>query len=536
MNTFYQKIIRLLIISFIAGIVTLSPNRILAQDIPLIVTGPINQINNRANDISFIFTSNGQSPAANLSWGSNPPDSWKLNLDLSKSINLRPEYGVQLFSGVSTNVYTPGPFVRLNNSIAVIIPGGFTYTVQKGGLYQLGLYVFSVYDGAATQDVTFRYKQSDSNGGAGGGSGGGGSGGGGSGGGGANLLPAEIAPAIGALGLLPIPAIVSGLLPRNVDANPGTAQRYLDDLMQTVLHRDTSSVDSSANHKSTSDVWVRGFGGSIQQTGGKIYQNNWQGSEGGVVVGGNLNIGQYGAVGIFGSYGWMGVQQNGNGGGGWMPSVAGGGLYSRWDTPTFFAGMVVSGNSFTGQQTRGITYPGLSLTASGNRSASSLTTAFEAGYKIHAPYGLSVVPSFLADWSVIQENSFSEQGATINYGGSAFNFSNLDYGNRVTQWLNNDLGVTISRPVPLGKNLFTPSIRMGWNADWQLGRSTQPIYYSFSHTTIQVPGSWQDMQQMGLSTELNYSIGKRVSLYVRGQALVIGEASYYASAGINYHF
>lgn len=47
---------------------------------------------------------------------------------------------------------------------------------------------------------------------------------------------------------------------------------------------------------------------------------------------------------------------------------------------------------------RGINYPGINLTALGDRAATSLTTAIQAGWRFHAGAGFLITPSFLADW------------------------------------------------------------------------------------------------------------------------------------------
>lgn len=266
--------------------------------------------------------------------------------------------------------------------------------------------------------------------------------------------------------------------------------------------------------------WARGFGFGLsnidkpQSSGYYISRADARG--GGGVLGVEASVSPNTQVGVYGSVSGLSVIQSGFGGGGWNPTGWGGGLYGRWSTESFFLGGLLGYTGFSGTQTRNILLPGTALTASGEKTANAFTAALTGGGRINLGPDTLLTPSLIYSWSSINENGFNESGASLRVGGQTFNGANLRYGSSNSSWSNLDLGVTLSQTIRSKTTLILPSLRLGWFGNWRNSGGGQPIGYTFTNNTFNVPGGWLDRNGLRAALGLDVVTAGNATIYLKG--------------------
>ncbi|WP_186590150.1 autotransporter outer membrane beta-barrel domain-containing protein [Synechococcus sp. MVIR-18-1] len=290
--------------------------------------------------------------------------------------------------------------------------------------------------------------------------------------------------------------------------------------------------------------WFRGFGGSSGDYNGEtgtVY-NPYGISGGGGVVGADVSLSESFQLGAYANYGDISLWQTNSGdtfgGGGWNADGWGGGITADYWTNNFYVQGLLGATGFSGEQRRTINEYGAMYTAGtakGEKSSSSMVGALRIG----APFQSGSTyfePQFTATWSGNNENRFSESADDDRLG--------LTYKGRNTNYLQTALGMKFAWPMKTGDTgLLTPSVKLAWLGDWNMGNEDQTIGFGFSDKTYSV-GSNQENQNGGLiEAGLDYSVAKiestTVKAYLRGGAEVWGGnrgTNWRASGGMTFQF
>jgi hypothetical protein len=289
--------------------------------------------------------------------------------------------------------------------------------------------------------------------------------------------------------------------------------------------------------------WFRGFGGQSADSNGEsdtIY-NPYGISAGGGIVGADVSLSESFQLGAYASYGDINLWQSSGVeglGGGWNADGWGGGVTADYWTNNFYVQGLLGASGFSGEQKRSIKGYGVLFddeTASGEKSASTMVGALRIG----APFQSGSTyfePQFTATWSGNSENRFSESADDERLG--------LTYKSRNTNYLQTALGMKFAWPMKTGETgLLTPSVKLAWLGDWNMGNEDQKIGFDFSDKTYSV-GSNQENQNGGLiEAGLDYSVAKiestTVKAYLRGGAEVWGGnrgTNWRASGGMTFQF
>ena len=290
--------------------------------------------------------------------------------------------------------------------------------------------------------------------------------------------------------------------------------------------------------------WFRGFGGSSGDYNGEtgtVY-NPYGISGGGGVVGADVSLSESFQLGAYANYGDISLWQTNSGetfgGGGWNADGWGGGITADYWTNNFYVQGLLGATGFSGEQRRTINEYGATYTAGtakGEKSSSSMVGALRIG----APFQSGSTyfePQFTATWSGNNENRFSESADDDRLG--------LTYKGRNTNYLQTALGMKFAWPMKTGETgLLTPSVKLAWLGDWNMGNEDQTIGFGFTDKTYSV-GSNQENQNGGLiEAGLDYSVAKiestTVKAYLRGGAEVWGGnrgTNWRASGGMTFQF
>ncbi|WP_413297612.1 autotransporter domain-containing protein [Synechococcus sp. MIT S9452] len=384
--------------------------------------------------------------------------------------------------------------------------------------------------------------------------------------------------------------LISGLLPRNVDAAGTVLSSYNDRMADTLFERlplrqfepvevveeeivieevetkepvrglwkttgegevievngqtyeENPSLTAQYADRENMRAWVRGFGGDVAaaQTTKYLYKD-YNATNAGGVVGVDYAVFNDFQVGLYANYGDLAINTDANkyaGSGSWNPTGWGGGITADYWTDSYYVQGLFGASAFSGDQDRSIVAIGGDLgggnTLSGNKNITSYVGALRAG----APMQLGsfyLEPQAQATWSGNQEEAFNEGGNT--------NFK-LKYKSRETNFLQTELGFKLAYPIAMGQTQqLIPSIRVAWLGDWNMNNQGQKIGYRFSNKTVDLESNQKDQNGALLEGGLDYTVANigatSFKVYGRGGAEVWDterETNWRASGGITVQF
>ena len=384
--------------------------------------------------------------------------------------------------------------------------------------------------------------------------------------------------------------LISGLMPRNVDAAGTVLSSYNDRMADTLFERlplrqfdpvevveeeivieevetkepvrglwkttaegevievngttyeEDPSLTAQYADRDNMRAWVRGFGGDVAaaQTTRYVYKS-YNATNAGGVVGVDYAAFDDFQIGVYANYGDLAINTDSNklaGSGSWNPTGWGGGITADYWTDSYYVQGLFGASAFSGDQDRSIVAIGGDLgggnTLSGNKNVTSYIGALRAGAPMQVG-SFYLEPQAQATWSGNQEDSFSEGGNT--------NFK-LKYKSRETNFLQTELGIKVAYPIALGQTQqLVPSIRVAWLGDWNMDNEGQKIGYRFSNKTIDLESDQQDQNGALLEGGLDYTVANigatSFKVYGRGGAEVWDTergTNWRASGGITVQF
>tara|TARA_Y100001933_G_scaffold15436_1_gene13350 strand:- start:116 stop:2239 length:2124 start_codon:yes stop_codon:yes gene_type:complete len=289
--------------------------------------------------------------------------------------------------------------------------------------------------------------------------------------------------------------------------------------------------------------WFRGFGSNSADSNGESSTvfNPYSISSGGGVVGVDVSLSETFQLGAYANYGNTNLwQRSGVKGmsGSWESDGWGGGVTADYWSENFYVQGLIGGTGFSGQQKRSIKGYGAFFddqTASGEKSATSVVGALRLG----APFQSGSTyfePQFTATWTGNNENRFSESTSDDQLA--------LTYKSRTTNYLQTALGMKVAWPMKTGTTgLLTPSVKVAWLGDWDMGNEDQKIGFDFTNKGYSVSSNQENVNGALIEAGLDYSVAKvegtTVKAYLRGGAEVWGGergTQWRASGGVTFQF
>ena len=145
-------------------------------------------------------------------------------------------------------------------------------------------------------------------------------------------------------------------------------------------------------------------------------------------------------------------------------------------------------------------------------------------------------PQLTATWTGNNENRFSESTSDDQLA--------LTYKSRTTNYLQTALGMKVAWPMKTGPTgLLTPSVKVAWLGDWDMGNEDQKIGFDFTNKGYAVSSNQEDVNGALIEAGLDYSVAKvegtTVKAYLRGGAEVWGGergTQWRASGGVTFQF
>ena len=331
-----------------------------------------------------------------------------------------------------------------------------------------------------------------------------------------------------------------------VIADAHTAAEHQDETIITIngiTYEENKSLTTEYADRDGVRGWFRGFGGRSGDYNGEsdTLFNRYSISGGGGVLGADVSISESFQLGAYANYGNISLTQR-NGieglGGGWNADGWGGGITADYSTNNFYVQGLLGATGFSGQQRRNIKEYGSlfdAQTAKGEKSATSMLGALRIGAPMQSG-NTYIEPQFTASWTGNNENSFSESTDNSALG--------LSYKQRNTNYLQTALGVKFAWPIDTGTTgLMTPSIRVGWLADWNMGNESQTIGLDFTDKTYSISSNQENQNGALIEAGLDYSVAQvqstTVKAYLRGGAEVWGGnrgTNWRASGGMTFQF
>ena len=359
--------------------------------------------------------------------------------------------------------------------------------------------------------------------------------------------------------------VISGLMPRNIDAAGNSLSHYNDLLADTIFRRqplrkfqedvtvveaaevdavETSSgaveIDESvvaaastelvenpnlASQYLTDDkwsAWVRGLGGEYKGDGeGTYVYRDYSATYGGVLLGVDYEVASDVRIGAYANNGYITMTQSAGditGSGSWDPTGWGGGITASYTKQNFYVQGLFGASGFSGTQKRSVVDVGatvngstvLAQTIEGDKDV----TSFVGSVRVGAPFDLGkffLEPQLTATWTGNQESAFTEKsGDTMK----------LSYGGRTTNFLQTELGAKFTMPINLGKKSeIVPNIRLAWLGDWGINSAGQQIGYSFTNRTTTIESDNQTDMGMLIEGGVDYTIANTNSVSYKVYAL-----------------
>ena len=303
-------------------------------------------------------------------------------------------------------------------------------------------------------------------------------------------------------------------------------------------------------------AWANGFGGSVTpfRTGGlhddyydvtfdDVY-NDFYSTHGGVVVGIDTSVSKDLQIGIFGNYGSINLQQfpgTYTAGGSWNPSGWGGGVMASYWKPNFYLQGLFGATAFTGTNLRHVVIPQVFNTT---YAAEKSTLSYVGAIRIGSPQqagGLIWEPQVTAIWNHNQDDAYTEtQGSALR----AFGLKVNEYNDHFVQ---TSLAMRLAWPIKHGsKGLWTPHIKVGWLADWDMNNAAVSYQRAYDRTRFDtvayIPSNQQNefgvVLEAGLDFALLQTSTSAIKLYAKGGANVWANkpAEWLTSGGFTFQF
>ena len=377
--------------------------------------------------------------------------------------------------------------------------------------------------------------------------------------------------------------VISGLMPRNVDAAGNSLANYNELLADTLFNRqplrkfktvetvaeasaveavETSAGDvvaegvevAAASTEVTEDpnlaaqyleddkwgAWVKGFGGDYNNDGeGTYVYRDYSATFGGVMLGVDYEVASDVRVGAYANNGYISMSQSSgdySGSGSWNPTGWGGGITASYTKPNFYVQGLFGASGFSGTQKRSLVAS--TIAAAQTIEAEKDVTSFIGSLRFGAPVELGkfiLDPQLQATWTGNQESAFNE-----STGGNA----KLSYASRSTNFLQTELGAKLTMPINLGKKSeIVPNIRVAWLGDWGINGEGQQVGYSFTNRTATIDSENQNDMGVLLEGGVDYTIANTDSVSYKVYALGgvelfnnTGGTGWRASGGVKFNF
>ena len=377
--------------------------------------------------------------------------------------------------------------------------------------------------------------------------------------------------------------VISGLMPRNVDAAGNSLANYNELLADTLFNRqplrkfktaetvaeasaveavETSSGDvvaegvevAAASTEVTEDpnlaaqyleddkwgAWVKGFGGDYKNDGeGTYVYRDYSATFGGVLLGVDYEVASDVRVGAYANNGYVSMSQSSgdySGSGSWNPTGWGGGITASYTKPNFYVQGLFGASGFSGTQKRSLVAS--TIAAAQTIEAEKDVTSFIGSLRFGAPVELGkfiLDPQLQATWTGNQESAFNE-----GTGGNA----KLSYASRSTNFLQTELGAKLTMPINLGqKSEIVPNIRVAWLGDWGINGEGQQVGYSFTNRTATIDSENQNDMGVLIEGGVDYTIANTDSVSYKVYALGgvelfnnTGGTGWRASGGVKFNF
>jgi len=247
---------------------------------------------------------------------------------------------------------------------------------------------------------------------------------------------------------------------------------------------------------------------------------------GGVVFGGERDLGANTRLGAAFDYSHsdfslQGLDQNGA-----LDTVAGG-VYGRQDFGDLFLDAAASVGWETGKSTRTIAFTGVDRRATGSFDGASVGGLISFGDRIHGPDGLLIEPSISIIGSSVRQGGFTESGAT----GADLAVDSQTQGTAEAL-----VGARFSKSFPMASGKLSLDGRLDWAHE--LSTETPTIGESFAaaagtHFVVAGADPGKDFAVIGAG--LTYSASSRLSVFVRYNGAMSSQQSDQAGTlGVKY--
>ncbi|NOL47496.1 MAG: autotransporter outer membrane beta-barrel domain-containing protein [Synechococcus sp. MIT S9220] len=351
---------------------------------------------------------------------------------------------------------------------------------------------------------------------------------------------------------------VRGLWMKDGELDDQEASAYLDDTLIASTERlevgGISYVEDADPRSVFLDdgmrAWVRSFAGSMSpfRTGGLekngIYYpgvyNDFYSTHGGVIVGVDAPVADKLQLGVFGHYGRISLNQfagENTGKGSWNPSGLGGGFSASYVDQGFYVQGLFGATAFSGDNKRQVFLSGV---IDETYTATKNTTSFVGALRVGAPlmWGNAIVePQLTIIWNGNNDSAYTEKG---RYDALALKLDSYS-----DNFLRTSLGSKFAWPIAYDNgNMFTPSVRVAWLADWNTGNGD--VSYKRANTdnpvTAKIPSNQEMENGVLLEAGVDYSIFSSESsswmIYGKGGAKIWFNKSpdWRASGGLTFRF
>lgn len=286
-------------------------------------------------------------------------------------------------------------------------------------------------------------------------------------------------------------------------------------------------IQTSNYSRSGINVWARGFGGKTSSAASRHRFADF--SSAGSQLGFDIPLSRETRIGLFGTYAAMDGRDGARSS--WDTDGWGGGGYAAYRTDSIHVRSMVSAGGYSGAYKRNTS----NTTKRGDRSGN----AWNGVLSIGAPFDSGnwiLEPQALVSYTNTSLDKFSE--------------NNTDHDNRLryeameVDQFASELSLKFTRPFRKSdRSLLTPSVRVGWVADWGQTGDSQKV------TLIESGGKdrWSlnsetthgALLELGLEYTTNNFNATSMGVYAKGGGVLwSGDrgASWQASGGINFKF
>jgi len=283
------------------------------------------------------------------------------------------------------------------------------------------------------------------------------------------------------------------------------------------------------NHYSSSgfNIWARGFGGKTSSAASRHRFADF--SSAGSQLGFNIPLGRETRIGLFGTYAAMDGRDGARSS--WNTDGWGGGGYAEYKTENIHVRSMISAGGYSGEHKRNTN----NTTKRGDRSGN----AWNGVLSIGAPFDSGnwiLEPQALVSYTNTSLDKFSENNADRD--------NRLRYEAMEVDQFGSELSLKFTRPFRKSdRSLLTPSVRVGWVADWgQTGDSQKVILIESGEKEswgLNSETTHGALLELGVEYTTNNFNATSMGVYAKGGGVLwSGDRgpSWQASGGINFKF